>query len=56
MFQIICFGDSNTWGYNPETGERFDKDTRWTGILQTLLGEQYNVVAVAIYGRVKQML
>ncbi len=51
MFQIVCFGDSNTWGYNPENGERFDKNIRWTGVLQKLLGEQYNVVECGICGR-----
>lgn len=30
MRQILCFGDSNTWGYNPKTGNRFEWGTRWT--------------------------
>ena len=21
MKQVLCFGDSNTWGYNPKTGD-----------------------------------
>lgn len=37
MKKILCFGDSNTYGYIPGSGERYDKDTRWSGILQTLL-------------------
>lgn len=51
MFQIVCFGDSNTWGYNPENGKRHDENTRWTGVLQKLLGDQYNVVECGINGR-----
>ena len=23
--RIVCFGDSNTWGYIPITGERYDE-------------------------------
>ena len=38
---IVCFGDSNTHGYNNKTGGRFDKTTRWPMVLQSLLGEEY---------------
>ena len=51
MYRIVCFGDSNTWGYNPETGERFDENTRWTALLQKKLGEEYQVVESGINGR-----
>ena len=27
--RIICFGDSNTWGYDPVSGSRYDENTRW---------------------------
>lgn len=32
---IICYGDSNTYGYDPRIGSsgRFDKSIRWTGLL-----------------------
>ena len=33
MTKVLCFGDSNTYGYIPTTGGRYDKNTRWTGIL-----------------------
>ena len=49
--RIVCFGDSNTWGYNPENGTRFDDDIRWTGRLQNLLGNAYQVVECGINGR-----
>ena len=32
--RIICFGDSNTWGFNPETFGRYQD--RWTKVLETL--------------------
>lgn len=44
MKNILCFGDSNTWGYAPGTGARFDLDTRWTGVLQAELGADYCVI------------
>ena len=30
FMKIICFGDSNTWGYDPRSylGERYPKDVR----------------------------
>ncbi len=49
--RILCFGDSNTWGYNGINKERFDEDTRWTGRLQKLLGEEYTVIEEGHNGR-----
>ena len=34
MKKVLCFGDSNTYGYNPKSGNRYPKDMRWTGVLQ----------------------
>lgn len=36
MKKILCFGDSNTYGFIAESGKRYDKNTRWPGVLQTL--------------------
>ena len=49
--RILCFGDSNTWGYNGENGERFDEYIRWTGRLQRLLGSEYTVIEEGQNGR-----
>lgn len=43
MIRIICYGDSNTFGFNPADGKRLDKSSRWSGILGELLGEGYKV-------------
>lgn len=51
MKQILCYGDSNTWGHNPETGLRHDWNTRWPGVLARLLGEEYHVIEDGIGGR-----
>lgn len=39
MTDVLCFGDSNTWGYNPADGSRFPWEVRWTGRLQEALRE-----------------
>ena len=44
MKKIICYGDSNTFGYNPYDASRYDKKTRWCAILQNNLKAQYEVV------------
>jgi lysophospholipase L1-like esterase len=49
--RILCFGDSNTWGYNGETCERFDENTRWTAVLAKSLGEKYTVIEEGQNGR-----
>lgn len=49
--KILCYGDSNTWGFNPENGERFDVNTRWTGVLQKLLGQNYWIIENGLNGR-----
>lgn len=49
--RILCYGDSNTWGYTPLTGERYDKNTRWTQILAKELGEGYTVLEDGLGGR-----
>lgn len=43
MKKIICYGDSNTFGFNPKDSSRFDENTRWTAILQKNLGMEYKV-------------
>ena len=49
--RILCYGDSNTWGYKPVTGERYDEDERFTGVLARELGEDYRVVEEGLVGR-----
>jgi lysophospholipase L1-like esterase len=47
----LCFGDSNTWGYVPGSGARHPFEVRWTGVLQSLLGESWRVVEEGLNGR-----
>ena len=51
MRTVLCFGDSNTWGFNPETEARFARDVRWPGQLQAALGDEWHVVEEGLNGR-----
>ncbi|MBI1374134.1 MAG: hypothetical protein GC159_15555 [Phycisphaera sp.] len=52
MKTILCFGDSNTWGYIPGTDAwRFVHDVRWTGVLAAKLGGGFRVVEEGLNGR-----
>ena len=44
MKKIICYGDSNTFGFNPKDGSRYDENIRWTSVLQKILGNEYEVI------------
>ena len=51
MKRILCYGDSNTWGYIPGSGERYPEDIRWPTRLQKLLGEDYRIIEEGLNGR-----
>ena len=51
MITVLCYGDSNTYGYNPVNGLRYPKDVRWPGVLQKLLGDGYEVIEEGCNGR-----
>lgn len=51
MRRILCFGDSNTWGYIPGTAERYPADVRWTGVVQQILGREYAIIEEGLNGR-----
>ena len=52
MKQIVCFGDSNTYGFIPKAGGRYPWEIRWTGILSERLGlENYRVIEEGLCGR-----
>ena len=44
MKKIVCYGDSNTFGFNTADGSRFDEKTRWTCVLQNILGDEYKII------------
>ena len=44
MKKILCFGDSNTYGFIPQSGLRYDNNTRWTGVLQSLCKDKFKII------------
>lgn len=56
QISILCYGDSNTWGYVPTTDHsvlktRYTRAERWTGRLQTLLGDDYYIIEEGLNSR-----
>lgn len=51
MRRILCFGDSNTYGYSPVDGSRYGDDIRWPGVLNGLLGDRFEVINEGKNGR-----
>jgi lysophospholipase L1-like esterase len=50
MHNILCYGDSNTFGSNPRGG-RWPRSVRWTGLLQDYLGTDYYIIEEGLGGR-----
>lgn len=51
MKNILCYGDSNTWGYKPFSGNRFSIIERWPGVMRKLLNKDYWVIEDGLCGR-----
>lgn len=49
--RILCYGDSNTWGFDPATSQRFDRHIRWPGVLAESLGADYEIIEEGLNGR-----
>lgn len=51
-YKILCYGDSNTWGYIPGTDhQRYSKKERWPGVLQEMLGDTYEIIEEGLNSR-----
>ncbi len=49
---ILCYGDSNTWGYVPgPVKERFPPHSRWPGVISKLLRTRYRVIEAGLCAR-----
>ena len=53
IIRILCFGDSNTRGFVPLSGgkQRYEADQRWTGLLQSALGDNYEIIEEGLDAR-----
>lgn len=56
MKRVLCFGDSNTWGYIAEGKDgnyilRYPEHIRWPGALKNALGSEWEVLEEGLCGR-----
>ena len=51
MKTLLCYGDSNTWGYDARSKTRFPHDVRWPGVLRSRLGSTVSVIEEGLNGR-----
>lgn len=52
QYRIVCYGDSNTWGYiSGSDHQRYGESERWTGILSQKLGENYKIIEEGLNSR-----
>lgn len=49
--KVLCYGDSNTNGAKPDHTGRFEANERWTGLLQSHLGNNYYIIEEGLGGR-----
>ena len=51
MKKNICYGDSNTFGFNSKNNSRYNENTRWTCLLQKKSGTEYEVINEGVCDR-----
>ena len=55
MATVMCFGDSNTWGYCVERADepvpRLPRENRWVSVMAQALGPDHAVIAEGLPGR-----
>ncbi len=62
MKTVLCFGDSNTFGWKPVSFDplddpiffaqhRFDRSKRWPGVMAGELGDRYHIIEEGLPGR-----
>ena len=51
-YRILCYGDSNTWGYISGTDhQRYGENERWTRILAQMLGDKFEIIEEGLNSR-----
>ena len=52
MIRILCYGDSNTWGYiSGSDHQRYNEKERWPKVLQSKLGNNYEIIEEGLNSR-----
>ena len=53
--RILCYGDSLTFGSDHINNTRLDVNKRWTGVLQKMLGDKYEIIEEGLGGRTTEL-
>ncbi len=51
MKKIVCYGDSNTFGFDAKNFGRLDENTRWCGILKHRFSGRAEIINMGLNGR-----
>lgn len=52
QIRILCYGDSNTWGYiSGSDHQKYGNNERWTKILANYLGENFEIIEEGLNSR-----
>ena len=52
QIRILCYGDSNTWGYiSGSDHQRYGNTERWTRLLANLLGNKFEIIEEGLNSR-----
>lgn len=51
MKKILCYGDSNTYGFIPENFGRYNKSERFSGILSEILAKEFEILEEGMNNR-----
>ena len=50
--RILCYGDSNTWGYISGSNHlRYENNERWTRLLAQKLGDNFEIIEEGLNSR-----
>lgn len=49
--RVLCYGDSNTWAPDMDSGGRLNDSDRWTGRLAQHLGKDWTIIEEGLSGR-----
>lgn len=49
--RVLCYGDSNTWGYISGSDHQRYEEERWTRILSNLLGDKFEIIEEGLNSR-----